>query len=77
MVSTLTYGDKSPSERTNSLANDMTDGEIDVRDVASSLINHTALATSEDLRWGMIWPVLVSPGAQMIAWLCNGGLGTA
>jgi hypothetical protein len=55
----------------------MTDGEMNVRDVVSSLINHTALATSEDLRWSMIWPVLVSPGAQMIALICNGGLGSA
>jgi hypothetical protein len=55
----------------------MTDGEMNVRDVVSSLINHTALATSEDLRWGMIWPVLVSPGVQMIALICNGGLGSA
>lgn len=38
----------------------MTDGEMKARDMVSSLINHTALATSEDLRWDILWPVLVS-----------------
>jgi hypothetical protein len=77
MFSTLTYGDRPPSPHANTLVKAMTDGEMNVRDVVSSLISHTALATSEDLRWGMIWPVLVSPGVQMIALICNGGLGSA
>jgi hypothetical protein len=38
----------------------MTDGEMSVRDVDSSVISHTGLATSEDLRWGMFSAVLVS-----------------
>jgi hypothetical protein len=52
----------------------LTDGKMNVRDMTSSVINQTALATSEDLRWGIFWPVLVSPGVQMIALICNGGL---
>lgn len=38
----------------------MTDGEMNGRDMASLMINQTASATSEDLRWGRLWPVLVS-----------------
>jgi hypothetical protein len=38
----------------------MTDGEMNARDMVYSLINHITLATSEDLRWGMLWPDLVS-----------------
>jgi hypothetical protein len=37
----------------------MTDGETHARDMASPSINHIPLATSEDLRWGMLWLVLV------------------
>jgi hypothetical protein len=62
---------------TDSLVKAMTDGEMNVRDMVSSLINQTALATSEDLRRGMLWPLLVSPRVQMMALICNGGLGSA
>ena len=56
----------------------MTDGKMNVRDIASPSINHIPLATSEDLRWGMLWPVLVSArGVQMIALICDDGLGSA
>jgi hypothetical protein len=59
---------------TDDTAKALTDGEMDARDMTSPVINQTALATSEDLRWGIFWPVLVSPGVQMIALICNGGL---
>jgi hypothetical protein len=56
----------------------MTDGEMKVRHMPSSSINQTALATSEDLRWGMIWPLLVClSGVQMNDSTCSDGLGSA
>lgn len=62
---------------TDSFVRAMTDGEMNVRDMVSSLINQTALATSEDLRRGMLWPLLVSPRVQKMALICNDGLGSA
>ena len=62
---------------TGNLVRAITDGEMISRDIASSLINQTALATSEDLRWGMLWSVLVYPGVQMMALICSDGLGSA
>jgi hypothetical protein len=55
----------------------MTDDEVNVRDMLSMEINHTGLATSEDLRWGMFSPVLVCVRGQMIDLICNAGLGSA
>ena len=54
-----------------------TDGEMKAREIASSLFNQTAFATSEDLRWGMLWSVLVYPGVQMMAVICSDGLDSA
>lgn len=44
-----------------SLIQAITDGEMSVLDKLLSSISHTALATSEDPRRLMLWPVLVSP----------------
>jgi hypothetical protein len=53
------YARKGKRANADVLVKAMTDGEMNARDMASPLINHIPLATSEDLRWGMLWLVLV------------------
>jgi hypothetical protein len=77
MQSTLTLRKPVGELNTGGLVRAITDGEMNVRDMAFPSINQTALATSEDLRWGIFWPVLVYPGVQMVALICNDGLGSA
>jgi len=72
------YAWKGRRANADSFVKAMTGGDMNVRDIASPLINHIPLATSEDLRWGRLWPVLVSVrGVQVIASICDGGLGSA
>lgn len=56
----IDYAENIMRTNTDAFVRAITDGEMKVRDMVSSLINQTALATSEDLRWGILWPVLVS-----------------
>jgi hypothetical protein len=53
------------------------DCQTDARVNAFKRFNQTVSATSEISDGVWLWPVLASSGCQMIASICDGGLGAA